>query len=69
MNIKGVVETPDGNYEVTVELNTAQHKFIFETGLRFLVASGAMPMAIEADKQMNIVFPDRNGNDEEILQS
>lgn len=68
MNIKGVVQTTSGDYEVTVELNSAQHKFIFETGLRFLVASGAMPMAIEAEKIANIIVPEVGEDEKETVQ-
>lgn len=58
MNIKGIVEKPEGNYEVIVEVNSAQHKFIFETGLRFLVATGAMPMIVEGSKEAGIINND-----------
>lgn len=46
MNVKGILQTPDGTYEVTVQLNSDQHKFIFEAGLGFLLSAGALPIAV-----------------------
>lgn len=38
--IKGIAQTSEGTYQVTVELNDIQHQLIFETGLAMLLAMG-----------------------------
>lgn len=44
MDVKGIVHTKEGKYEVTVELNSEQHQFIFQAGLGFLLSAGALPI-------------------------
>jgi hypothetical protein len=44
MNVKAIVKTEKGDYEVTMELNSEQHQFILEAGLGFLLATGALPV-------------------------
>lgn len=47
MNIKTVIEQPDGTYTFTGVLNQEQHAFLIEYAIRDLVAKGLLPAAIQ----------------------
>lgn len=59
MKIKKVIETPEGQFEFSGELNQVEHDLIIEAGINFLLQQGVIPFRgfqKEEDK-VNYVAP------------
>lgn len=47
MKIKQVVETPEGNFTFEGEIGPAEHDFIIEAGITWLIRQGIIPFKMQ----------------------
>jgi hypothetical protein len=52
MEVKTVIETPEGAVEYTAMLSPEETKFILEYGLNVLMAKGAVPFTVMDEKDV-----------------
>ena len=53
MKIRKIIETPEGEFEFSGEINDAEHELILEAGINFLLQQGVIPFKVfkkEKDK-------------------
>ena len=68
MQIKTLIERPDGMYEFNAELTPEQHKFLIEFAVKTLFVQGMLPFAEAGGLIVPNMESDNSDNEKPVLQ-